>query len=80
MIPGPAETWAMGVGLRSTEKFVDLPPNPKVTRATFLSRPGGCRVTGIPTAIYVFVYFEFLFCEKEYIIQGRLGKNETLIV
>lgn len=37
MTPG-AETWTMGVGLRAIEKSVDLPPNPKVARAAFLSR------------------------------------------
>ena len=31
----------MGVGLRPIEKSVDLPPNPKVARAVFLSRLGG---------------------------------------
>jgi hypothetical protein len=31
----------MGVGLRPTEKSVELPPNPKVARAAFLSRLRG---------------------------------------
>ena len=29
----------MGVGLRPIEKSLDLPPNPKVARAVFLSQP-----------------------------------------
>ena len=31
----------MGVGLRPIERSVDLPPNPKVARAEFLSRLRG---------------------------------------
>jgi len=33
----------MGVGLRPIEKSVDLPPNPKVARAAFLSKLRGVR-------------------------------------
>jgi hypothetical protein len=40
----------MGVGLRPSEKFVDLPPNLKVVCAAFLSRLRGRLATGIPTA------------------------------
>jgi len=50
---GLAETWAMGVGLRPIEKFMDMPPNPNAARAVFLP-------DHLKYKVFVFYFFQLI--------------------